>query len=173
MTEIIIIEDACVIIDLINIGLLDCQLIPNLKILTTDFVIDEITQEDQKIALSNSKFISQIEIKSFEEDELIELLDFETKNSSVSIQDNSALLVAIKQKGILLTSDSKLKSIAKEKYKIKAHGILWQDFAITVKYLLNLASRAYEIFESSKVEEKRPLINFALWNLTLTRGKLH
>lgn len=45
-----------------------------------------------------------------------------------------------------------------------------ENFSITVNYLLNLSLRAYELFESSKVEQKRQLINFVLSNLKL-RGK--
>ena len=42
-----------------------------------------------------------------------------------------------------------------------------EDFAITSIYLLELASRASELFKSSKVEQKRRLINFILSNLQL------
>lgn len=45
-----------------------------------------------------------------------------------------------------------------------------ENFTITVNYLLNLASRAYQLFESSKLEQKRQLINFLLSNLRL-KGK--
>ena len=45
-----------------------------------------------------------------------------------------------------------------------------EDYSITLITLLNLCSRAPELFESSKVEQKRQLINFLLSNLQL-RGK--
>ncbi len=48
-----------------------------------------------------------------------------------------------------------------------------EKFSITVQYLLSLSSRAYEIFQSSKVEQKRQLINFVLSNLSLEGEKLH
>ena len=54
--------------------------------------------------------------------------------------------------------------------KLKQHTEADEKFGITVNYLLNLASRAYQLFESSKVEQKRQLINFLLSNLKL-RGK--
>ena len=55
-------------------------------------------------------------------------------------------------------------------FKLKQHTEADEKFGITINYLLNLASRAYELFESSKVEQKRQLINFLLSNLEL-RGK--
>lgn len=41
------------------------------------------------------------------------------------------------------------------------------NYYITAKYLLDLANRAYELFESSELEEKRQLIKLALQNLRL------
>lgn len=55
-------------------------------------------------------------------------------------------------------------------YKLKQHTEADEKFGITVNYLLDLASRAYESFESSKIEQKRQLINFLLSNLQL-KGK--
>ncbi|MCL4377918.1 MAG: hypothetical protein M1479_08640 [Actinobacteria bacterium] len=45
-----------------------------------------------------------------------------------------------------------------------------ESYSIILINLLNICSRAPELFESSKVEQKRPLINFLLSNLKL-RGK--
>ena len=45
-----------------------------------------------------------------------------------------------------------------------------ENYYITANMTLNLAKRAYEIFESSEVTEKRQLLNFLLQNLKL-RGK--
>ena len=46
-----------------------------------------------------------------------------------------------------------------------------ESYSITLINLLNICSRAYELFESSKVEQKRQLVNFLLSNLKL-RGKI-
>ena len=45
-----------------------------------------------------------------------------------------------------------------------------ENFYLTANMTLNLAKRAYEIFESSEILEKRQLLNFLLQNLKL-RGK--
>lgn len=53
-------------------------------------------------------------------------------------------------------------------------GILQEaedNYYITAKYLLELESRAYELFESSEVEERRQLIKLVLSNLSLD-GKI-
>ena len=45
-----------------------------------------------------------------------------------------------------------------------------EEYSLTLIKLIDISSRAYELFESSKVEQKRQLINFLLSNLKL-RGK--
>jgi hypothetical protein len=39
------------------------------------------------------------------------------------------------------------------------------NYYITVKYLLELANRAFELFERSEVEERRQLLKFTFQNL--------
>ena len=45
-----------------------------------------------------------------------------------------------------------------------------ENFYLTANMTLNLAKRAYEIFQSSEIEEKRQFLNFLLQNLKL-QGK--
>jgi len=47
-----------------------------------------------------------------------------------------------------------------------------ENFYLTANMVLSLAKRAYEIFESSEVAEKRQLLNFLLQNLQLKGRKL-
>ena len=56
--------------------------------------------------------------------------------------------------------------------KLKKYIKANEKFGITINYLLNLTSRDYELFESSKIKQKRQLINFLLSNLRLKRKTL-
>lgn len=47
-----------------------------------------------------------------------------------------------------------------------------EEFAISVSYLLNISMKAYDLYQSSNVEEKRQLIGFMLSNLRLKGNKL-
>ena len=47
-----------------------------------------------------------------------------------------------------------------------------QNFKITVNTVLSIASKAFELFESSKIEQKRKLINFVFSNLELKGATL-
>jgi len=42
-----------------------------------------------------------------------------------------------------------------------------ETFQVTVKTVLSLASKAYDIFESSNIEQKRKLINYVFSNFQL------
>jgi len=70
--------------------------------------------------------------------------------------------------------DKKAYGLKQKQYELenKLHKITQADeeFSITLIKLLDICSRAYELFEISKVEQKRQLINFVLSNLQL-RGR--
>lgn len=46
------------------------------------------------------------------------------------------------------------------------------SYCITAKYLLELANRAYELFISSEVEERRQLLKLVLQNLRIEGDKV-
>jgi len=72
--------------------------------------------------------------------------------------------------------NSKLKEYKERQAELEAEMARYTDadesFYLTANMVLNLAKRAYEIFESSEVPEKRQLLNFLLWNLQLKGKKL-
>jgi len=166
----IIAEDACIIIDLININLLDVQLTLEAKFITTDLIINEITSNNQKNTLDNSEFIRQVEIKGFEkEDSINELLNFNAKNNSISLSDNSVLFLAKKRKSILLTNDRRLTKIAKEKYNIETHGIFWLIELLLSKEIINKteAKNAMELLRKTNNRIKKSLLDDFIKRLAL------
>ncbi|HUX48636.1 MAG TPA: recombinase family protein [Dehalococcoidia bacterium] len=56
--------------------------------------------------------------------------------------------------------------------KISKLGIADEEYYLTSEYLLQLASRSYELFMSSEAEEKRQLLKLTLQNLELEGKKL-
>jgi len=67
--------------------------------------------------------------------------------------------------------NKKLKEYKEKQAEIEAKMQSYTDadenFYLTANMVLNLAKRAYEIFQNSEVEEKRQLLNFLLQNLKL------
>ena len=56
--------------------------------------------------------------------------------------------------------------------KINNHTVADKEFIVTSLYIIELANRAVELFDSCELNEKRQLINFALSNLSLKGKKL-
>ena len=73
--------------------------------------------------------------------------------------------------------DKKASELKQRQYEIneqqKQYTEADDQLAMTLSYLINIASRAYELFESSKAEQKRQLLGFPLSNLTLRGKKLN
>ncbi len=72
--------------------------------------------------------------------------------------------------------DKKALSLKQRQYELNEllnrHTQADEKFSLTLISLMELASRAYELFISSKVEQKRQLLGFVLSNLTLNGRKL-
>ena len=47
------------------------------------------------------------------------------------------------------------------------------NYYLTVNYLLQLANKAYDLFESSEIEQKRQIIKLVFQNLNLDGKKLY
>ena len=56
--------------------------------------------------------------------------------------------------------------------KISKHADADEDFAITVEYILDIASRTYELFKSSGIDKKRRILNLVFPNFFLNGSKL-
>lgn len=72
--------------------------------------------------------------------------------------------------------DSKVEQLQERREEIAAqkdmHGKADKEFYITASRILELANKAAEIFESSKAEQKRQLLQFLLQNSTLDGKKV-
>ena len=73
--------------------------------------------------------------------------------------------------------DKKAEELKQKQYeidvKLRQYSKADESFGTTVSTLLDVTSRAYSIFESSKDERKRQIINFLFSNLTLEGKKLN
>ena len=117
---IVVIQDANILIDLADVDLLEDFFRLDVEAHTTDFVLHELRQRvDQFVA------DGQLRVKSFDGDELAELLGFQTQLSRrLSLADSSVLKVAIDQRGLLLTGDETLRKAAQQR-NVEVHGSLW------------------------------------------------
>ncbi len=124
----IIISDANVFIDLLQVGLLEAFFaltFSDCEIWTTDFVYREVKNVGKVHVLEKFKKNGKLKVASFNSTELGEIIGL--KNSSAnntSIADASVWYYAKKTDGILLTGDKKLRKEA-TKDGIRVFGIIF------------------------------------------------
>lgn len=118
----------------------------------------------EESAGSERKF-HQLQIKSLEKEsslvqsKLDNLLDMRL-SSSITQDEYDKKAIELRQRQKELNAELSLHNQADEK------------FSVTLTSLISLASKAYDIFESSKIAEKRKLINFMFSNLKIKAEKL-
>lgn len=111
------------------------------QICTTDFVMGELTQHDERERMENFVDAGLLRVTSFEDVEPILLMP--TKRNGLKIADRSALFIALKEKAILLSGDGDLRKEAQEK-GVEVHGAIWL-FEIFVEQMLIAPTDAYEV----------------------------
>jgi predicted nucleic acid-binding protein len=118
------VQDANVLIDFWDIGLLEVMYKLNLELHTTDFVFYEIEREDQQEALVALIEQGRLVMHRFSPVELAELVAFQSAQGALSLPDCSVWRLAKQLKAILLTSDGPLRKKATAD-GLEVHGSLW------------------------------------------------
>ena len=100
----------------------------------------------------------------------------EKENDAIQIKQDKLLDIYIDGSITQDIYEVKQQKLKQHQYEIHqeltAHHKADDSFRITVSSLVSLASKAYELFKSSKNEQKRQLINFMFSNLQLNGDKL-
>jgi predicted nucleic acid-binding protein len=118
----IVVKDACIMFDLIDLDLIAPFFQLNLLVLTTPQVINEITEQEQlKIVLKYVDSKSLI-IDPWGQVDDINLILYE--NSGLSFADSSVLELAIRKNAVLLSSDGSLRKISMKR-NLTVRGVLW------------------------------------------------
>lgn len=121
---IIVVCDANILIDLLQVDLLNAFLKLKWEIHAPPDVVDEVQEEnsDQLVQAIRS---GEILLPVFTLEELSKIQDFKARYLPLSIEDCSCLFMAQNRSAILLTGERKLKSIATSSHGIEVHGVLW------------------------------------------------
>ena len=118
------VQDANVLIDLWDIGLLELIFDLKLEVHSTDLVVNEIRQEEQVGAVQKLIDEGKLLVHAFTPKELAELVAFQTGHSSLSLEDCSVWRIAGQLEAILLTGDGALRKKAAAA-GLEVHGSLW------------------------------------------------
>lgn len=123
--EKIVISDTNILFDLMSVGLLDILFELPCEILTSDFVIDEIKQPEQRKLINGYVDSAKLRVRQFDFDEILLLNSMsEQSGSNVSMADCSVWYCAKIYNGRLLTGDAKLKRVA-SKDNVHVSGIIY------------------------------------------------
>ncbi|TFH48608.1 MAG: hypothetical protein E4G89_06015 [Methanothrix sp.] len=120
----LIIHDANVLIDLIDIGLLDRALELPFAMETTDFIRLEVQTPKQAYALSECIRIGSLSVVSSSIVQLAAIGAFQEENPQLSIADCSVVFHALDRSGIVFSGDGRLRREA-EARKLEVRGTPW------------------------------------------------
>jgi predicted nucleic acid-binding protein len=118
----IIIKDACILFDLIDLELLASFYELDYIIVTTQSVLDEIVDEAQLNQVCSFIESGRLQIDQFGEfDALVQITE---TNPGLSFTDASVLEAASRRGGIMLSSDKGLRNESKRR-GLQVRGLLW------------------------------------------------
>lgn len=116
------VTDACIFIDLYDLGLVHSFFNLNLEIHTTLAVLCELYLEQQHI-LKAYQSVGKLTVHNLQEQDFIEIHS-EEYPKSLSETDKSVLHIANKINACVLSSDKILRNCARNK-SIEYHGMIW------------------------------------------------
>lgn len=149
----IVIKDACILFDLVDLNLLADFFQLELSAFTTPQVVEEITNESQWEEIS--KFINKgLVIDSNGDLEAITKLYDE--HAGLSIADSSVLELAIRKDAIIFSSDGSLRKIS-IKRKLTVRGVIWIIEELYDKKIITLNDAINKLETYKTVNRRAPI----------------
>jgi len=149
----IVIQDACILFDLVDLSLLECFFQLELEVLTTPNVISEITNENQWEQVTIHLKTGELTID--ENGALDAILTIYHEHSGLSIADSSVLELALRKDAVILSSDGSLRKIAKRK-EVIVKGTLWIIEALFLNGIITSDYAIEKLEMYSSVNQRAP-----------------
>lgn len=119
----VIVNDANILIDLVELRLLPHFFQLEFEFHTTAIILDELFDEQKEVLIPYIE-TNKLIIDDITEEDFIEILRIKAHKPSLSEQDCSAFHQAKKDNAALITSDNTLRRFAQANH-IETHGHLW------------------------------------------------
>ncbi|UOB19368.1 hypothetical protein [Abyssalbus ytuae] len=151
----IVINDANILIDLAKLELIQVFAKINFDLHTTDFVIEELNDEQQKPV---SKLIKSGKLKIIETEDALDfqgITNILENSSGLSFEDCSVWYYSKKLSGALLTGDGKLRKQA-TKEGIEVRGIIFIFDELLKQGLISFTLAIYKIEKLSLLNNRLP-----------------
>jgi rRNA-processing protein FCF1 len=130
----ILINDSCIFFDLIDLELLETFFMLDYGIVTTSYVIGEITQPDQLEKILKYKEINKLSIVDGSFTSILSLIN---ECPGLSITDCSILELSITERATIISNDKRLTSEAKKR-NIQVKGLLWIIQEMIIEKILTI-----------------------------------
>ncbi len=150
----LIITDTNVFFDIISIRALPEFFALDFEICTTDFVVNEILESDQREQIESFIRAKRLIVFKLTANDLEEIQHFPTNRFFKGITDKTVLWKSHQLKCPLLTGDKKLRNEA-EDLKIEVHGSIWVVIELVEKEIISNTKGA-------ELLDKLKLINSSL-----------
>lgn len=150
----IVIKDACILFDLVDLNLLEDFFQLDVSAFTTPQVLGEITNETQWAEVS--KFINngKLQIDADGDFEVIGGIYYE--HAGLSIPDSSVLELAIRKDAIIFSSDGSLRKISIKK-NLTVRGILWIVEELHNREFLSKDASIEKLNLYEKINQRAPI----------------
>lgn len=120
----LLIHDANILIDLLDLGLLDRALDLPFAMETTDLVRLEVREANQERALSACIIDGKLSVIASTAQQVLAIQSFRLKSPRLSLADCSVVFHALDRNGIVLSGDGRLRGEA-ETLRLEVHGTPW------------------------------------------------
>lgn len=150
----IVIKDACILFDLVDLILLEDFFQLEVDAFTTPQVIGEITNEEQWKVIS--KFVTESKIQ-IDNDGTFEIIaSINDEYPGLSFADSSVLELAIRKNAVIYSSDGGLRKVSNKKNLI-VRGIIWIIEELHNREILNkqVAIEKLNLYET--INQRAPL----------------
>lgn len=150
----IVIKDACILFDLVDLNLLEDFFQLEVIAFTTPQVIGEITNEQQWEVIS--KFITEGKIQIDNDGTFEVIANINDEYPGLSLADSSVLELAIRKNAIIYSSDGGLRKIS-TRNNLTVRGIIWIIEEMHNREILNkqLAIEKLNLYEA--INQRAPL----------------
>lgn len=149
----IIIQDACILIDLIDLELLDAFFELKLQVFTTPQVIAEIIDSEQRSMVDNHLDYGNITLDGLGNDD--EIFSIFGMYPGLSLTDSSVLELASRLGGMLLSTDSGLRNVALSR-GLEVRRVLWVIEQLVKNRVITNGEAIEKLEQYPRVNERAP-----------------
>jgi hypothetical protein len=150
----IVIKDACILFDLVDLNLLEDFFQLELFAITTPEVIAEITNEIQWTEIS--KYVESEKLVVDDSGVFQSIADLFDEYPGLSIADSSVLELAIRKDAIIFSSDGSLRKISINK-NLTVRGILWIIEELLNRNVIDIKTALEKLNNYATINQRAPV----------------